>query len=239
MDVLGDGFSDALRLLVTGDEQAWSITALTLRISLTATAIALCIGLPLGAAIALGRFPGRRIVLAMANTGLGLPPVVVGLFVTVVLWRNGPLGSLGLLYTPTAMILAQALIATPIITALVVAALVQVDPDFLPQMRGLGAGRVRAFLAMLDEVRLPLLAATMAGFGAVISEVGAAQMVGGNVAGETRVLTTAAVLATSRGQFALAIAFGLILLAIAFAVNLVLVLAQQPSHGRAEHGGAP
>ncbi|WP_019878063.1 ABC transporter permease [Sporichthya polymorpha] len=227
MDILGDGFVDALRLLVTGDEEAWSITALTLRISLTATVVAVCLGLPLGAAIALGRFPGRRMVLAMANTGLGLPPVVVGLFVTVLLWRSGPLGSLGLLYTPTAMIAAQAAIATPIVTALVVAALVQVDPDFLVQMRGLGAGRVRAFLALLDEARLPLLAAAMAGFGAVISEVGAAQMVGGNVAGETRVLTTAAVLATSRGQFALAIAFGLILLLIAFVVNLTLVLAQQ------------
>jgi tungstate transport system permease protein len=226
MDVLGDGFVDALRLLATGDEQAWSITALTLRISLTATLIALCLGLPLGSAIALGRFPGRRVVLAMANTGLGLPPVVVGLFVTVLLWRSGPLGGLGLLYTPTAMVIAQAAIATPIVTALVVAALVQVDPDFLPQMRGIGAGRLRAYVAMLAEARLPLLAAAMAGFGAVISEVGAAQMVGGNVAGETRVLTTAAVLATSRGQFSLAIAFGLILLLIAFVVNLVLVLAQ-------------
>jgi tungstate transport system permease protein len=232
VDVLGDGFAEAVRLLVTGDEDAWSITALTLRISLSATVIAMCLGLPLGAAIALGQFPGRRVVLAMANTGLGLPPVVVGLVVTVLLWRSGPLGGLGLLYTPTAIIVAPAAIATPIITALVTAALVQVDRDFLAQMRGIGAGPVRAFLAMLSEARLALLAALMAGFGAVISEVGAAQMVGGNIDGETRVLTTAAVLATNRGQFGLAIAFGLILLAIAFTVNLVLVLAHEAAPRR-------
>ena len=225
--MLLDGLVEAVRLLLTGDEDTWAITALTLRVSLTATAVALVLGVPLGAALALGRFPGRRVLLAAANTGMGLPPVVIGLFVTVLLWRSGPLGAFGLLYTPTAMIIAQAAIATPIVVALVAAALQQVDPDFLVQMQGLGATRVRALAALLGEARLPLLAAGMAGFGAVVSEVGAAQMVGGNLAGETRVLTTAAVLATSRGQFALAIAFGLVLLVIAFAVNLVLTLAQQ------------
>lgn len=226
MDVLFDGVTDALRLLATGDEQAWSITALTLRVSVSATLLALLIGIPLGALVALGRFPGRRLVLAMANTGMGLPPVVVGLWVTVLLWRSGPLGGLGLLYTPTAMILAQAAIATPIVVALTAAALAQVDPDFRIQMAGIGASPLRSTLSLLNEARLPLCAAAMAGFGAVVSEVGAAQMVGGNIAGETRVLTTAAVLATNRGQFALAIAFGLILLTIAFAVNVALVLMQ-------------
>jgi tungstate transport system permease protein len=152
---------------------------------------------------------------------------VVGLFVTVLLWRSGPLGAFGLLYTPTAMVIAQAAIAAPIVIALVTVAFQQIDPDFLVQMRGLGASRPQALGALLVEARLPLLAAAMAGFGAVVSEVGAAQMVGGNIAGDTRVLTTAAVLATSRGQFALAIAFGLVLLAIAFAVNLILTLIQQ------------
>jgi tungstate transport system permease protein len=226
VDVLGDGLLEALRLLLTGDEDTWAITALTLRVSLTATVIALLLGVPLGAVLALGRFRGRRVLLAAANTGMGLPPVVVGLFVTVLLWRSGPLGTLGLLYTPTAMVIAQAGIATPIVVALTAAALQQVDPDFLLQMRGLGATRPRALGALLMEAKLPLLATGMAGFGAVVSEVGAAQMVGGNLAGETRVLTTAAVLATSRGQFALAIAFGLVLLAIAFAVNLAVTLAQ-------------
>ncbi|MFC0107338.1 ABC transporter permease [Kibdelosporangium aridum] len=226
MDVLGDGLIEALRLLLTGDQDTWAITGLTLRVSITATLIALVIGVPLGAVLALGRFRGRRVLLAVANTGMGLPPVVVGLFVTVLLWRSGPLGTFGLLYTPTAMVIAQAGIATPVVIALTAAALQQVDPDFVLQMRGLGATRARAFGALLLEAKLPLLAAGMAGFGAVVSEVGAAQMVGGNLAGETRVLTTAAVLATSRGQFALAIAFGLVLLAIAFAVNLAVTLAQ-------------
>jgi tungstate transport system permease protein len=226
VDVLGDGLLEALRLLVTGDEDTWAITALTLRVSITATIIAVLLGVPLGAALALGRFRGRRVLLAAANTGMGLPPVVVGLFVTVLLWRSGPLGTFGLLYTPTAMVVAQAGIAAPVVVALTAAALQQVDPDFLLQMRALGATRTRALRALLVEARLPLLAVGMAGFGAVVSEVGAAQMVGGNLAGETRVLTTAAVLATSRGQFALAIAFGVVLLGIAFAVNLAVTLAQ-------------
>lgn len=227
MDVLLDGLVEAWRLLRTGDADTWSITVRTLRVSLSATAIALLVGLPLGAVVAIARFPGRRLVLAAANTGFGLPPVVVGLFVTVLLWRSGPLGAFGLLYTPTAMIIAQAAIAVPIVVALVAVALLQVDPDFLVQMRGLGATPLRAHLALLEQARLPLFAAAMAAFGAVVSEVGAAQMVGGNLVGETRVLTTAAVLATSRGEFALAIAFGLILLLIAFAVNVVLTLLQQ------------
>ncbi|WP_433280605.1 ABC transporter permease [Pseudonocardia xinjiangensis] len=227
MDVLVDGFVQAVRLLLGGDPATWAITALTLRISLTATLLAALVGVPVGAAVALTAFRGRRVVLAAANTGMGMPPVVVGLFVTVLLWRSGPLGAFGLLYTPTAMIIAQAAIATPIVVALVATAVQQVDPDFMVQMQGLGAGRLRALAALLAEARLPLLAAAMAAFGAVVSEVGAAQMVGGNLAGQTRVLTTAAVLATSRGEFALAIAFGLILLVIAFAVNLVLTLAGQ------------
>jgi tungstate transport system permease protein len=218
---------EAVRLLLGGDAATWEITGLTLRISLTATLIAALFGVPLGAAVALTSFRGRRVVLAAANTGMGFPPVVVGLFVTVLLWRSGPLGAFGLLYTPTAMIIAQAVIATPVVVALVAAAVQQVDPDFLVQMQGLGATRVRALLALGAEARLPLLAAAMAAFGAVVSEVGAAQMVGGNIAGQTRVLTTAAVLATSRGEFGLAIAFGLVLLLLAFAVNLVVTLAGQ------------
>lgn len=227
MDVLRDGVAQALSLLFSGDAETWAITLLTLRVSLGATVIAALVGVPLGAAIALGSFRGRRLLLAAANTGMGLPPVVVGLVVTVLLWRSGPLGGLGLLYTPTAMVVAQAVIATPVVVALVAVALQQVDPEFLVQMQGLGAGRVRALLALGAEARLPLLAAALAAFGAVVSEVGAAQMVGGNIAGQTRVLTTAAVLATSRGEFGLAIAFGLVLLLLAFAVNLVVTFAGQ------------
>lgn len=232
MEVLTDGLVTALRLLLSGDGDSWAITALTLRVSVTATLVAWVVGVPLGAVVALGAFPGRRLVLAAANTGMGLPPVVVGLLVTVLLWRSGPLGAFGLLYTPTAMIIAQSAIAVPLVVALVATALQQVDPDFLVQCHGLGATRPRALVALLGEARLPLLAAGMAAFGAVVSEVGAAQLVGGNIAGQTRVLTTAAVLATSRGEFALAIAFGLVLIAIAFAVNLVLTLVQQRDPAR-------
>lgn len=161
------------------------------------------------------------------NTGMGLPPVVVGLFVTVMLWRSGPLGPLELLYTPAAMVVAQSVIALPLVAGISAAALQQVDPDFRVQMTALGASRARALWTVAVEARLPLLAAVMAGFGAVVSEVGAAMMVGGNIVGQTRVLTTAAVLETSKGNFALAIALGLILLAIAFSVIVMLTLVQQ------------
>lgn len=227
MDVLWDGLRGALELLLGGDGETYEIVWRSLRVSLAATAIAFGLGVPLGAALAFGRFPGRRVALAAVNTGMGLPPVVVGLLITVLLWRSGPLGALELLYTPTAMVIAQATIALPLVAGISAAGLAQVDPDFRVQMEALGATRARALWAVAVEARLPLLAGVMAGFGAVVSEVGAATMVGGNIAGQTRVLTTAAVLETSRGDFASAIAFGLILLAIAFAVVLALTAAQQ------------
>jgi tungstate transport system permease protein len=231
MDVLWDAIVEAFRLLITGDEQTWEIIARSLRISLTATVIALGLGLPVGALLAFGRFRGRRVTLALVNTGMGVPPVVAGLVVTVALWRSGPLGGLGLLYTPTAMVIAQTAIALPLVAGLSSAALQHVDPEFRVQMQALGAGRIRSLWAVAVEARLPLLAAGMAGFGAVISEVGAALMVGGNIAGQTRVLTTAAVLEASKGAFALALALGIILLVLAFTVNLVVTVVQQ--HGRA------
>jgi tungstate transport system permease protein len=227
MDVIWDALGDAFNLLFSGDAETFDIIALSLRISLTATVIAFALGLPLGMVLAFGRFRGRRLALATVHTGMGMPPVVVGLIVTVALWRSGPLGGLDLLYTPSAMIVAQAAIGTPLVAGISAAALQQVDPDFRVQMQALGASRLRSLWAVAVEARLPLLAAVMAGFGAAVSEVGAAMMVGGNIAGETRVLTTAAVLETSKGNLALAVALGLILLLLAFAVNLVLTLAQQ------------
>ncbi len=229
MDVLWDALREALRLLAGGDAETFAIIGLSLRVSLTATAIAFALGVPLGAALAFGRFRGRRVVLAGVHTAMGLPPVVVGLVITVLLWRSGPLGALGLLFTPTAMVIAQAAIAFPLVAGLSGAALQAVDPELRLQMQALGAGRLRSLWVVAVEARLPLLAAVMAGFGAVVSEVGAAMMVGGNIAGQTRVLTTAAVLEASRGQFALAVALGLILLLVAFAVNLALTAAQQRS----------
>ena len=227
MDVIWDALRDAVNLLFSGDPETFEIIALSLRISLSATAIAFALGLPLGMLLAFGRFRGRRLALATVHTGMGMPPVVVGLIATVALWRSGPLGGLDPLYTPTAMILAQAAIGTPLVAGISAAALQQIDPDFRIQMQALGASRLRSLWAVAVEARLPLLAAIMAGFGAAVSEVGAAMMVGGNIAGETRVLTTAAVLETSKGNLALAVELGLILLLLAFAVNLVLTLAQQ------------
>ena len=227
MDVIWDALRDAFELLFSGDAETFEIIALSLRISLTATVIAFALGLPLGMLLAFGRFRGRRLALATVHTGMGMPPVVVGLIVTVALWRSGPLGGLELLYTPSAMIVAQAAIGTPLEAGISAAALQQIDPEFRVQMQALGASRLRSLWAVAVEARLPLLAAVMAGFGAAVSEVGAAMMVGGNIAGETRVLTTAAVLETSKGNLALAVALGLILLLLAFAVNLVLTLAQQ------------
>ena len=227
MDVLWDAVRDALRLLLGGDRETYEIILLSLRVSLSATAIAFALGLPLGMLLAFGRFRGRRPLLALVNTGMGIPPVVVGLIVTVLLWRSGPFGGLELLFTPTAMILAQAAIGLPLVAGLSAAGLQHVDPDFRAQMQALGASPARAVWEVAMEARLPLLAAGMATFGALISEVGAALMVGGNIAGETRVLTTAAVLEASRGEFALAVALGLILLAVAFAVNLALTSLQQ------------
>jgi tungstate transport system permease protein len=203
------------------------ITVLSLLISGMATAISLVLGLPFGTWLALSRFRSRGLALAVVNTGMALPPVVVGLFVAVMLWRSGPLGDLRLIYTPTAMVIAEVIIATPVMIGLTVAALGQLDPRLRLQLLGLGASRWQMVVWLWRESRLPLLAALMAAFGSVISEVGAAQMVGGNIRGETRVLTTAIMLETSKGAFAAAIALGVVLLALAFAVNAVLTWAQQ------------
>ncbi len=192
-----------------------------------ATLIASLIAIPVALRLALRAGRGRFLAVTVVNTGLALPPVVVGLVVTVLLWRSGPLGSLGLLYTPTAMVIAQAIIAVPPIVALSLAALQGLDRDLVLQLRALGGQGVRLASVLAREARIGVLAAVLAGFGAAMSEVGAALMVGGNIRGETRVLTTATVLATSRGQLGLALAFGLILLAVAFIVTLTVTFVQQ------------
>jgi tungstate transport system permease protein len=216
-----------VQLLFSSDPEIWQITLLSLRVSGLATIISLIIGLPLGTVLALGRFPGRSFLLSLVNTGMALPPVVVGLVVSIFLWRNGPFGFLNLIYTPAAIVIAQTIIATPVVTGLTAAALQQLDPLLRLQLLGLGASRLQMVLALWWEARLPLLAALMAGFGSVISEVGASMMVGGNIKGQTRVLTTAIVLETSRGEFARAIALSILLLALAYMVNLTLTWIQQ------------
>ncbi|HEY7204071.1 MAG TPA: ABC transporter permease [Methylomirabilota bacterium] len=227
MSLFGEGLLQALRLLVTGDPEVWRITWLSLQISATATLLSLLIGVPIGAGLALSRFPGRALAVSLVNTGMGLPPVVVGLFVTILLWRNGALGALELLYTPAAMIAGQLVIAAPIVIGLTLAAVQQVPEAFRLQMLGLGASRIQMIWVLLQEARLPMLAAVMAGFGGVISEVGASMMLGGNIKGSTRVLTTATVLETGKGNFDLAIALSMILLAITFLVNWALSWIQQ------------
>jgi tungstate transport system permease protein len=203
------------------------VTWLSLQVSGAATLLSLVAGLPIGTALALARFPGRGFVIALVNTGMGLPPVVVGLFVSIFLWRSGPLGALELLYTPAAIVLAQFVIAVPIVTGLTLAAVQQIPEPFRLQMLALGASRTQLVGVLVREARLPMLAAVMAGFGAVISEVGASLMVGGNIRGQTRVLTTATVLETGKGNFDIAIALSIILLGLTFLVNWALTWIQQ------------
>jgi tungstate transport system permease protein len=218
---------EALRLLLSGDAELYGIIARSLLISGVATLVAMLVGIPLGYALARGRFPGRTLLLGMVNTGMGMPPVVVGLVVWLLLTRSGTFGDLELIYTPQAMIIAQFVIATPLVVGFT-AASIQALPAQLPDLlTSLGAGRVQALWILSREARLGLLAAVMAGFGAVVSEVGASMTVGGNLRGSTRVLTTAIVTETSRGNLPVALALGCLLLSLAFAVNLRLTLVQQ------------
>ncbi len=227
MDFIVEGVKKAFWLLVTWDPEVMGITFLSLKISGTATLISLLIGISTGTAIALAPFPGKRFLISLVNTGMGVPPVVVGLWVTLFLWRTGPLGFLDILYSPAAMIVAQAIIATPIVMGITVAAIQHLPPKLRLQILALGATPFQMVWMLVKEARLPLLAGVMAGFGGVISEVGASLMVGGNIKGYTRVLTTATVMETSRGNFDVAIALGLILLLLAYAINLILTTIQQ------------
>ncbi len=193
MDLIVRGVRQAFELLLRGDPEVMEIMWLSLRVSGLATALSLLVGVPVGMALALRRFPGRTLVLAAINSGMGLPPVVVGLVASILLWRTGPLGFLDLLYTPAAIVAAQFVLAVPVVAGLTAAAVQQLDPRLRVQLAGLGASRLQTLAWLLHEARLPLLAAVMAGFGAVISEVGASMMVGGNIPHYTRVLTTATV----------------------------------------------
>ena len=231
MELIWQGTKQAILLLVRGDPEVLGIALLSLQVSGSATMLSLLVGIPLGTVLALTRFPGRNFAMSLVNTGMGLPPVVVGLFVSIFLWRSGPLGFLELLYTPTAIVIAQLVIAAPIVTGLTMTAVQQVNPRLRLQLVGLGASRLQVVWLLLKEARLPLLAAVMAGFGAVISEIGASIMVGGNIYRQTRVLTTATVLETSKGNFDMAIALSLLLLLLTFAVNWALTWIQQ--RGRA------
>jgi tungstate transport system permease protein len=227
MDLFQDAFRRAFELVWSLDAYIVDVFLRSMRVSGAAVLLGLLIGLPLGVGLALGRFRGRGLAIALLHTGFALPPVVVGLFVYMLLSRSGPMPHLDLLFTPGAMIFAQAILATPYVAGITLSAVQAVPSTVRLEARALGAGPWRALAAHLREARLGLVAAVVAGFGAVISEVGAVLMVGGNVEGETRVLTTAIVLETRRGDFGAALAMGLILLAVAFAVNGALTRLQQ------------
>lgn len=227
MDLILDGIIKAFHLMLSGDPEIWQITFLSLKVSGIATFLSLLLGIPLGTFLALARFPGRSLLVSLVNTGMGLPPVVVGLFISIMLWRSGPMGFLNLMYTLTAMVIAQVVIAFPIVAGLTMASFQTLNPKLRLQLLGIGASRPQLLWLLCKEARLPLLAAVMAGFGGVISEVGSVMMVGGNIKGQTRVLTTATVLETQMGNFGTAIALGLILLTLSFAVNFLLTQIQQ------------
>ncbi|MEW6555040.1 MAG: ABC transporter permease [Actinomycetota bacterium] len=231
MGDIWEGLVEAIKLIFSFDPYVMKITLFTLYVCAIATFFGMLIGIPLGSVLALYRFHGRKFMVTLVNAGMGLPPVVVGLFVYLLLKRRGPLGFLGWLYTPRAIILAEIVLAMPLIAGITMAAMMNVNPKLRLQSKSLGAGEVRSTMTLLRENRLSLVAAVIAGFGGIISEVGAAMMVGGNllVNGEpyTRTLTTATVLEVSKGNSTSAIALGIILLAITVLLVWVMTLIQQ------------
>ena len=226
MNDLLEGVRRALQLLFGGDAETWQIIALSLRVSGMALLFSTLLGIPLGALLGLRSFPGQRLVTTLVYTGMGLPPVVVGLLVYLLLSRAGPLGFLAWLFTPSAMVLAQTIISLPLIAGFTMAAVQAVDPMLRLQIQSLGATPAQATRTILWEARAGVIVAVVAGFGSIISEVGAVMLVGGNIEGETRVLTTAIVLQTRMGAFDLALALSFVLLAITFALNGVVLLLQ-------------
>ena len=227
MDLIVNGIFEALKLIGSGDPETYKVAALTIYISGLATIISLLVGIPLGIALALGKFFGRRMIVSLINTGMGMPPVVVGLWISIFLWRYGPLGFLHMMYTPGAIIIAQTFIAAPIITGFTIAAVSQVNPKLRLQILALGASRWQYVWSILKEAKMGLLAAVIAGFGSIISEVGASMMVGGNIKGYTRVLTTATSMEVSKGNFAAAVALSIFLMLLVYGVTLFLTLIQQ------------
>lgn len=226
MDELTSGLAQAIQLIFSLDPALYEIIWLSLRVSGLALLISTLIGVPVGAAMGLSRVRARGFITALLYTGMGLPPVVVGLFVYLMLSRSGPFGVLAWLFTPNAMVAAQVIIAFPLVAGLTMTAVQSVDPALRVQVRSLGATRIQETWAVLREARVGVVAAIVAAFGGIISEVGAVMLVGGNIEGKTRVLTTAIVLNTRTGDFALALALGVILLALAFIANVAMLRLQ-------------
>ncbi|CRK81561.1 ABC transporter permease [Neobacillus massiliamazoniensis] len=227
MELLIDGLKKAFEMIFSGNQEIYSITLLTLRVSLCSILISTLLGLPLGMFLGLTRFKGRRLLLVFVNIGMGLPPVVAGLWITMLLWRSGPLGHLSLLYTPTAIVMAQILVSLPIVTSLTCIAFQQINDKMLLQIKALGATKLQTWMILLNQSKIAIMAAIMAGFGRVIAEVGAAMMVGGNIQGETRILTTSIVMEVSKGNFDIALALSFILISVALMITAALTFLQQ------------
>lgn len=220
------GFLQAIHLIVTGDQQLLTITSLSLRVTGIALLFSTLVGVPLGSFMGLRRFFGRTVVIAFLYTGMGFPPVVVGLFVYLMLSRVGPMGFLGWLFTPKAMIVSQVIISFPLVAGFTMAAVMSVDPNLRQQVLALGATEWQATVAILKEARIGVIVSIIAGFGSIISEVGSVMLVGGNIKDSTRVLTTAIVLETRKGNFDLAIALGIVVLVLAFLANVFMLRLQ-------------
>ena len=227
MELILQGIAGAITRLVALDRDVLDAASASLAVSGTATALSIVTGIPLGALLGLGRFRARNLLLSVVNTGMGLPPVAVGLFVAVLVWRSGPLGQLDWYCTRPAIVMAQYILAAPTVIGLTAVALQSVDPMLRTQLLSLGATRLQVAWVLIRESRLLLISAALAGFGAVISEIGASLMTGCNVKGDTRILTTAIALETSKGEFGSAFALAFILLALVFAVSAVTTWAQQ------------
>jgi tungstate transport system permease protein len=232
MTAVGQAFGEAVWLVASGDPGLLDIVLLSLRVSLTAVLLSALIGLPLGAAIGVGRFPGRKTLIVILNALMGLPPVVVGLLVYLLLSRAGPLGALGILFTPAAMVIAQTILILPIIAALSRQAIEDAWAEYQEQLRSLGAGRLSAALTLLWDTRFSLVTAVLAGFGRAAAEVGAVMIVGGNIDGVTRVMTTAIALETSKGDLPLALGLGIILLALVLTLNAAAYLTKEAAQRR-------
>ncbi len=232
MNALGEAARGAAGLIASGDPTLWRIVLLSLEVSLSAVALATLAGLPVGAAIAVGRFPGRRTLVVLLNALMGLPPVVVGLLVYLLLSRAGPLGELGLLFTPPAMVIAQTVLVLPIIAALCRQAVEDAWIEYEEQLRSLGVTGLRAALTLVWDIRFSLLTAVLAGLGRASAEVGAVMIVGGNIDGVPRVMTTTIALEPSRGALPLALSLGLVLISLVIALNAAAVLVRDAAQRR-------
>jgi tungstate transport system permease protein len=227
MDIIITGLLEAFKLLAQGDPEVMEITLMTLKVSGLATVLSVMVGIPLGIFLALKKFTGRNFIVSLVNTGMGLPPTIAGLWVSILFWRYGLFGYFNIMYTPLAMLIAQFVIASPLVTAFTIAAIQNIDVKLRLQIKALGASTRQFYWLLIKEAKLPLVAAVIAGFGGVISEVGASMMVGGNIKGQTRVLTTATVMEVSKGNFDIALALGTILLFFAYGITFILTIIQQ------------